>query len=74
MADESYGFYYTWLRTEPNFFQVPLERIVRERADEGAPIVASAVESPVAQAYQAIAAKIKHKLLTHGGLERPLAR
>ena len=42
--------------------QVPLQLAIRETSDAGTPIVAQNPDSPSAQAYQGIAARIYEKL------------
>ena len=62
---EQYGY--------PLLGSLPLERAIRERGDAGAPIVASAPESPAAQAFIATARRIAVELARRPTVARPLS-
>jgi ATP-binding protein involved in chromosome partitioning len=54
----------------PFLGEIPLDMSIRETSDAGLPIVASQPDSPHAEAYRAIAARVREQLET-GGAAKP---
>ena len=52
----------------PFLGEVPLDMIIRENSDAGLPVVATAPDSPLAQGYRDIAARVRDSLQ---GASRP---
>jgi ATP-binding protein involved in chromosome partitioning len=50
----------------PFLGEVPLEMSIRETSDAGLPIVATQPDSPHAEAYRAIAARVRDRLVSDG--------
>jgi len=50
----------------PFLGEVPLDMIIREKSDAGAPVVATAPDSPQAQSYRDIAARVRDSLQVAG--------
>jgi ATP-binding protein involved in chromosome partitioning len=58
----------------PFLGEIPLDPKIRETSDGGAPVVASAPESPQAAAYVALAARVRDALFEGPGASRPPPR
>ena len=50
----------------PFLGEVPLDMIIREKSDAGSPVVATAPDSPLAQSYRDIAARVRDSLQVAG--------
>ena len=55
----------------PFLGEAPLHMLIRETSDGGRPVVASAPDSPQAQAYLAIAANVRAALYDRGATRAP---
>ena len=54
--------------------EIPLDIVIRETSDGGAPVVASAPESPQAQAFLAIAERVRASLFEGATPQRAAPR
>jgi ATP-binding protein involved in chromosome partitioning len=58
----------------PFLGEIPLDVVIRETSDDGAPVVASAPESPQAAAFVALAERVRAALFEGQGASRPAPR
>ena len=58
----------------PFLGEIPLDVVIRETSDDGAPVVASAPESPQAAAFIALAERVRAALFEGQGASRPAPR